>query len=81
MTVEVLLFARLREVCGQRQVKIELPDGATVSDCFDSLGERFPELRPLRDGVVVAINEDYAAWNDAPADGDTVAFIPPVSGG
>ena len=81
MTVEVLLFARLREVCGQRQMRVELVDGATVSDCFDALGERFPELLPLRDGVVVAINEDYATWTDTPAEGDTVAFIPPVSGG
>lgn len=81
MMVEVLLFARLREVCGQRQMGIELAEGATVADCFVHLAERFPELNGLRESVVVAINEEYAAWTDRPADGDMVAFIPPVSGG
>lgn len=81
MTIEVLLFARLREVCGRQQLCIDLADGATVSDCFAQLGERFPELRELRGSVVVAINEDFATWRDCPTDGDTVAFIPPVSGG
>ncbi len=81
MTIEVFLFARLREVCGQQQMGIELAEGATVADCFVHLAERFPELNGLRESVVVAINEEYAAWTDRPADGDTVAFIPPVSGG
>ena len=75
------MFARLREVCGQRQIGIELPEGATVMDCFVHLAERFPELSGLRESAVVAINEDYAEWTDRPGDGDTVAFIPPVSGG
>jgi molybdopterin converting factor subunit 1 len=81
MMLEVLLFARLREVCGQRQMRIELAVGATVADCFAHLAESFPELRGSRESVVVAINEEYATWTDQPADGDTVAFIPPVSGG
>jgi len=81
MTVEVLLFARLREVCGQRQMDIEISEGATVADCFAQLAQRFPDLNGLRGSVVVAINEKYATWTDRPTDGDTLAFIPPVSGG
>ena len=81
MKVEVLLFARLREVCGRARLEVELEPGATVEDCFSQLAERFPGLGDMRSGVVVALNEDYAAWGDSPADGDTVAFIPPVSGG
>lgn len=81
MKVEVLLFARLREVCGQSQMEIEIAQGASVADCFAHLADRFPELNRLRSSIVVAINEEYAAWNEHPADGDIVAFIPPVSGG
>lgn len=81
MMVEVLLFAGLREVCGQTQMHIELAEGATVADCFADLAERFPELSGSRESLVVALNEEYATWTDQPADGDTVAFIPPVSGG
>ena len=77
----MLVFARLREICGKQQMGIEVPHGATVADCFVDLAERFPELNGLRESTVVAINEEYAEWTDQPADGDTVAFIPPVSGG
>ena len=81
MVVEVLLFARLREVCGQQRMSLELAEGATVADCFAHIAGRFPELEGLRESVVVAINEEYASWDDQPANADTVAFIPPVSGG
>ncbi len=81
MVVEVLLFARLREVCGQRQISLELAEGTTVADCFAHLADRFPELDGLRESLVVAINEEYAAWDEMAAEGDTIAFIPPVSGG
>ena len=33
------------------------------------------------DNVMVAINEEYAMDQDVIQSGDTVAFIPPVSGG
>jgi molybdopterin converting factor subunit 1 len=81
MKVEILLFARLRELCDQSRTDIEVADGSTVEDCFVALVKRFPGLSGLREGVVVAINEDYASWTDTPEEGDTIAFIPPVSGG
>ena len=31
--------------------------------------------------VRVAINDEFATWNAAIRDGDTVVFIPPVAGG
>ena len=81
MKVEVLLFARLREACGRSRTSLDLRTGADASECFARLVDEFPHLKDLREGVVVAINEDYAAWGDHLADGDTIAFIPPVSGG
>jgi molybdopterin synthase sulfur carrier subunit len=29
----------------------------------------------------VAVNDEFSEWNHALADGDTVVFLPPVSGG
>jgi len=43
--------------------------------------ERHPALAPHREFVRVARNGSYAGWDDALADGDEVAFLPPVSGG
>lgn len=81
MRVDVLLFARLREICCVSRVRVELADGATVADCYASLEDAYPQINGLSESVLVAINEEYAAWTDHPEDGDTVAFIPPVSGG
>lgn len=81
MTIRLLLFARLRELCGTDHVEVELRDGATVNDAFALLADRHPAVEPTRRRVMVAVNESYGAWEQSLADGDEVAFIPPVSGG
>ena len=74
--VRVRLFAMLRERAGRSSVDVELADGATAGDVWASLGigEEPPALG-------VAVNRAYADRSTALADGDEVAFIPPVSGG
>ncbi len=34
-----------------------------------------------QESLKVAINDEFAAWNSALSDGDTIVFIPPVAGG
>ncbi|MGD8330034.1 MAG: MoaD/ThiS family protein [Acidobacteriota bacterium] len=81
-TVQVRLFARLREVCDNRAlVELSLPEPATTADCFAVLSRSYPGAATLRDGLAVAVNDEYAAWDRTLEDGDEVAFIPPVSGG
>lgn len=76
MQVTVRLFAMLRERAGAREVTLELPDGARVSDALSALGDLASDL-PL----VMAVNREYA-HEDHPLDaGDELALIPPVSGG
>jgi molybdopterin synthase catalytic subunit len=76
MVVRVQLFAGLRERAGCREVELELPDGARVSDAL-------AELREVAAGVpvVMAVNREYASADDPLAEGDELALIPPVSGG
>lgn len=77
MNVDVRLFAALRERAGTRSVRLELPEGARVSDVWAALelGEEEPR------GLLYALNHEYVAGERALADGDEVALIPPVSGG
>ena len=42
---------------------------------------RFPALAPHRPYMRAARNGAYAGWDEPLADGDVVAFLPPVSGG
>ncbi|HLO35762.1 MAG TPA: MoaD family protein [Candidatus Deferrimicrobium sp.] len=81
MHIRVRLFAIQREMAGAREVPLELADGATVEDAWAAVQARFPVLAPGRRSVRFARNGDYAEPATALADGDEVAFIPPVSGG
>jgi MoaE-MoaD fusion protein len=79
--IRVRLFAIQRELAGAREVPIELAAGAVVEDAWAAIAERFPVLRPGRPSLRFARNGDYADPTTELADGDEVAFIPPVSGG
>lgn len=80
MRVRLRCFAVLRELSVDRD-EVELADAATVDDAWAALAARFPGLAPHRPYVRAARNGAYAAWSEALADGDEVAFLPPVSGG
>jgi len=79
--VRVRLFAIQRELAGTREVGLELPAGATVEDAWIAVADRHPAIAPGRASVRFARNGDYADAATTLADGDEIAFIPPVSGG
>jgi len=81
IAVRTRLFARLREQAGGLETDtLELPAGATVADAYEALRLKHPTL-PDRSGVRAALNFEFDDWTATVADGDEVAFIPPVSGG
>jgi molybdopterin synthase catalytic subunit len=81
MRIRVRLFAIQRELVGQRELPLELPDGAVIEDAWAALVERHPVLAPGRPSVRFARNAAYAPPTTALVDGDELAIIPPVSGG
>ena len=74
MRVKVRLFAGLRERAGWSEREV---DGVTRVD------EIWPvlSLGPEPDGLLYAVNKEYAQGDRELAEGDEVALIPPVSGG
>jgi MoaE-MoaD fusion protein len=81
IAVRTRLFARLREQAGGLETEtLELPAGATLADAYEALRLKHPTL-PDRGGVRAALNQEFNDWTAKVADGDEVAFIPPVSGG
>jgi molybdopterin synthase catalytic subunit len=82
MTVEVRLFAILRERAGRDAIEIELEEGATVAEALATLAGEAPladalESMPVR----MAVNRDYADPDTRLGAGDELALIPPISGG
>jgi molybdopterin synthase catalytic subunit/molybdopterin converting factor small subunit len=76
MTVEVKLFAMLRERAGSDTMAVELDEGATVGDLLGELSGLIGAM-PVR----AAVNREYSPSGRALEPGDEVALIPPVSGG
>ena len=81
IAVRARLFARLREQAGVETEVLEVPDGSTVADVYEALRIRHPALESDRNAVRAAVNQEFKDWSASVADGDEVAFIPPVSGG
>ncbi len=82
MTVEVRLFAILRQRAGRERLELELAEGSTVADLLVALRDE-PGLGEVigRIGVRAAVNREYVAESTTLQAGDEVALIPPVSGG
>jgi len=81
MRVTVRLFARLRDIAGAGELARDMSPGATVGEVWAGLVAEFPELSPYAKSISCAVNADYSRFTAAVADGDEVAFLPPVSGG
>jgi molybdopterin synthase catalytic subunit len=58
-----------------------MPDGATLEHAFRHYAERYPRLAAMGSSVVVARNQRFVPIATPLADGDELAFLPPVSGG
>ena len=74
MAVRVRLFAGLRERAGWNERELE--GVARVADVWPAL-----ELGDEPEGLLYAVNKEYAERERRLVDGDEVALIPPVSGG
>jgi molybdopterin converting factor subunit 1 len=81
MRVTVRLFARLRDLAGAGELVRDVTSPATVQTVWRSLVSEFPGLAEYERSLSVAVNADYSRMTADVADGDEVAFLPPVSGG
>lgn len=81
MKVRVKLFAMLRERAGTGDAFREIPEGSTVNDLWERLRREHGGLAGMNLKLLYAVNSEYVALDHELADGDEVAFIPPVSGG
>ena len=81
MRVTVRLFARLKDIVGTAEIARTVAPGATAGSVWRDLAAEHPDLAAYERSLSTAINTEYARMNDPVADGDEIAFLPPVSGG
>ena len=83
--ITVLYFARLRETLGMSSERIAMPASVRDVKGLRALlvargGEWQQELAPTRP-VRAAVNQAMAQGDTQVAEGDEIAFFPPVTGG
>lgn len=79
MKVTVEYFAQFGQLSGCANERVDT-DATTVSALYLQLRQRhgLPESGPA---IRAAVNDEFADWGRPLAEGDVVAFMPPVSGG
>jgi molybdopterin synthase catalytic subunit len=70
----------LKDWLGASATTLELPEGASVGDLLDRVGE-LQNAAPALRGIAVSVNAEYATAAHLLSDGDEVGLLPPVSGG
>jgi len=75
----VLYFASLRDAAGTDSESVEA-DAHDLRALYEALRARHGFVLPV-ERLRVAVDGEFARWDEAPRAGSEVAFIPPVSGG
>jgi len=79
--VKVLFFGMLKDIAGRAEDQLDLEDHATLGGVFEHYSSRYPGLRDMAGSILLARNQEFAGPATQLADGDEIAFLPPVSGG
>lgn len=81
ISVTVRYFAILRELLGKTEDTIQVPAGTTTGAMYAIVTRDYPRLARLERSIMLMVNQEYVRAEQTLADGDELAFIPPVSGG
>ncbi len=81
MKIKVLYFSSIKDKLKKKEDVLDISENTTLEDVISLLKEKYPEIAESLDKSMFAVNEEYADKDKILKEGDTVAVIPPVSGG
>jgi molybdopterin synthase catalytic subunit len=81
MLIAVRAFASYREAIGAPSVKVNVPEGTTAGQIWETLLSQYPRLLGLPRPHAFAINDEYVPEGRPLRERDELVLIPPVSGG
>ncbi len=81
MKIHIRYFASLREIVGQSEETLNVPEGSSVAAMRAELLTRYPGLQTIMPRCVSAVNRRYVDAETVLYDGDELVFIPPMGGG
>ena len=77
--IDVLFFGKLKMIWNTSQLTIQTKC-ETVECLYAELLKQVTEI-PQKASIKVAINDEFVTWQSPIKENDSVAFLPPASGG
>ncbi len=81
MRVLVLYFAAAKEAAGLASETMDLESGATVASLLARVTAVHPGLARIASSLRTAVDERFTPRTHVLEPGDTIALLPPASGG
>ncbi len=80
MQIKLLCFGITKEIIGQFEHYIELPNEQTIADLRAEIIRKFPDFIKLK-SLKFALNDEYVGDDTLLKPNAEIVLIPPVSGG
>lgn len=80
MKINTLFFGITTDLTGTSELEIKVDKNTSIHQFKGILQEKYPTLKNIN-SYAIAVNETYANDDVILGENDTVAIIPPVSGG
>jgi len=83
ITVQVKIFASLRESLSESQIKLTVPVESTVETLLEKIQDTYGRGNLLTDihHVRVAVNQQLVEFDQVVQQDDEIAIFPPITGG
>jgi len=81
LKIKVRFFASLKEIAGQSETIMDVPEDISCEHILQHLKENIPALSEILESSLVAVNGTYVQKENFVTAEDEVAIMPPVSGG
>jgi len=83
ITIQVKIFASLRESLGESQINLTVPVESTVETLLEKIQDTYGRGNPLIDirDVRVAVNQQIVEFDQTIRQDDEIAIFPPITGG
>jgi MoaE-MoaD fusion protein len=81
ISIQIRFFAGHRDIVGRSIQEMQVELGTSMGQVWQRLVAEHPRLAGYTGRLLYARNQEFAGPDTPLADGDEVAFIPPVSGG
>ena len=81
MNVHVQFFSRLRDLAGESELELEVPEKTRVAELLGILYARTPVLRDWDKSILVAAGVEFVGRDYILQSNDRISIMPPVQGG